>query len=547
MTNRPGSSAQKAFSRYNHSFLRALTSVQDLIGRPKKEKPLSLKKLATEIKRARVYPIVKKTPLTYATQLSKNLGNQVFFKREDLQQVFSFKIRGAYYKIKRLKKLKKITNGVIASSAGNHAQGVALAASICDLRAVIVMPLVTPPIKVNAVRNLGAEVILHGDRYDDAFTKAVELAKERKLDFIAPFDDEQIMIGQGTCGREIAKQCKNQRINPSFYAFIPVGGGGLISGVGAYLKYAYPQCKIIAVEPEESPTLYRSFEHKKRTVLKNTGIFADGVSVKQLGHNCFEVAKQVVDDTLLVSNDEMCSAIESIFNDTRSISEPSGALAIAGLEKYARMHQLKNQSLISIITGANINFDRLRYVAERAKFGSQKELLMAVTIPEVAGAYRDFCNVLANYAITEFNYRYCHQEKAQVFVGLELLGHANEVANIFSQLKDKGYHEAHDLSDDEVAKNHIRHMVGGKSKVDNERLINFRFPERKGALLQFLNQLQGWNISLFHYRSHGAPYGDVLVGIQVPESEQEEFHRYLDQLGYDYKFVDGNTACETFL
>lgn len=497
-----------------------------------------------------VYDVAIKSPLQVAEKLSKQVQNQVLLKREDLQPVFSFKLRGAYSKIKTLFDGSQKIKGVIAASAGNHAQGVALSAKKLGLSAVIVMPNVTPTIKVNAVKNLGAKVILHGDRFDDAFILAQKIANDEGLDFIPPFDDLLVIAGQGTIGFEIFNQLNeinfDKNTSEDLYIFIPVGGGGLLAGITLYLKEKFPQCKIIAVEPEESPTLYESYQAGKIVELKKTGIFADGVSVKKIGKHPFEICKDLIEDCILISNDEMCGAVEDIFNETRNITEPSGALAVAGIRNYVTEKGLKNKTLVAIVSGANLNFDRLRYIAERSKFGAKQELLLAVSIPEKVGSYKEFCRSIANHSITEFNYRYHDKDTAQIFVGIAL--DENEFADeITKSLKNKGYRVLN-LMNNEMAKTHIRHMVGGKNtSIKNERLISFNFPERKGALVNFLEVLQGWNISLFHYRSQGAPYGEVLAGLQVKDTQMDEFRAFLDKLGYYYNFEDDNKACQIFL
>ena len=490
------------------------------------------------ILRARVYDVASESPLTLAKGLSLRLGNQVFLKREDLQPVFSFKLRGAYNKLRHLSP-EALANGVIAASAGNHAQGVSMGASKLGIEAVIVMPRTTPGIKVDAVRGWGAKAVLHGDSFDEAYAHAVELMEQRGLTFIHPFDDPDVIAGQGTIGMEILRQ----HPEPPEAIFVPVGGGGLIAGVAAYVKYVRPEAKIIGVEPEEAPTLHAAMAAGKRVTLKEVGLFADGVAVKQIGKETFRVARDTVDEVVLVSTDEICAAIKDIYDDTRGIAEPAGALSVAGLKRWVEREGVSGRHLIAIESGANINFDRLRHVAERAERGERREALFAVGIPERPGSFLAFCRALGKRQITEFNYRYADQQDAQVFVGVQTGGGAAERVELAERLRGKGF-SVLDMSDNETAKLHIRFMVGGRAAgVANERLIRFEFPERPGALLNFLSGLgRRWNISLFHYRNHGAAYGRVLMGIQVPNAEHAELKAMLTDLGYRFWDETDNPA-----
>ncbi len=494
------------------------------------------------ILRARVYDVAAETPLTLAAGLSRRLGNQVYLKREDLQPVFSFKLRGAYNKLKHLPP-EALARGVIAASAGNHAQGVSLGAARLGIEATIVMPRTTPPIKVQAVRGFGGKAVLHGDSYDEAYTHARELMQGRGLTFVHPFDDPDVIAGQGT----IAMECLRQHPEPPAAIFVPVGGGGLIAGVAAYVKYVHPQVKVIGVEPEEAPTLHAALAADERVVLDQVGLFADGVAVRQIGAEPFRIARETVDEVVLVDTDSICAAIKDIFDDTRGIAEPAGALAVAGLKRWVEDNGVSGEHLIAIESGANINFDRLRHVAERAELGERREALLAVGIPERPGSFLAFCKALGKRQITEFNYRYANQRQAQVFVGIELGGGPAERRELIERLESKGF-SVLDMTENETAKLHIRFMVGGHAGgVADERLIRFEFPERPGALLTFLSGLgRRWNISLFHYRNHGAAYGRVLMGIQVPDADQAEFTDLLDGLGYRHWDETANPAYDLF-
>jgi threonine dehydratase len=502
-----------------------------------------LEEYVKKIQEARVYDVAKKTPLELAVTLSSRLDNNVWLKREDLQPVFSFKLRGAYNKIAGLNETQR-KKGVIAASAGNHAQGVALSASRLGLKALIVMPKTTPDIKVRSVEQLGGEVILHGNTYDDASSRAHELAHERDMAYIHPYDDPDVIAGQGTIAMEIL----NQHEGSLNAIFVPVGGGGLIAGIAAYVKSVRPEVKIIGVEPEDAPCMHHALAANERVLLDQVGIFADGVAVRQAGEEPFRIARETVDEMILVSTDEICAAIKDIFDDTRSITEPAGALAVAGLKKYVERGDVHQQNFIAIDSGANMNFDRMRHVAERAELGERREALISVTIPEVKGSFRKFCDTIGLRGITEFNYRYTDPGEAHVFVGVKTGGGDTEKDELIHALVAKGY-SVLDMTDNEMAKVHIRYMVGGHSSgVENERLFRFQFPERPGALLRFLNRIgERWNISLFHYRNHGAAYGRILTGIQVPTEDNEDFQRFLDELGYESWEETDNPAYKIFL
>lgn len=496
---------------------------------------------------ARVYDVSRQTRLHPAHQLSERFSNNIMLKREDEQPIFSFKCRGAFNRIYKLKQTEEL-KGVVAASAGNHAQGVALAARELDLEAVIVMPVTTPQIKVDAVLNLGAEAVLHGDEFNSALEHAVELGKQRDFPFIHPFDDPDTIAGQGTVGVEICQQYPGQLD----YVFLPIGGGGLAAGVSAYLKYLRPEVKVIGVEPADAATMHAALAAGKPVELAQVGLFADGVAVRRAGEETFRVCRETLDGVVLVSVDEMSSAIKDIFNETRTLTEPAGALAIAGLKKYVAEHQLQGKNIVAINSGANINFDRLRHVAERAEIGESREALFAVSIPEVAGSFRAFCGALGRRSITEFNYRYTRSSLAEIFVGVELGGGEAERLGLQGDLESQGY-SVLDMTDNDTAKLHIRHMIGGHATFDEpgaltERLYRFRFPERPGALMGFLSSMEDeWNITLFHYRNHGAAYGRVLVGIQIPEHSEERFTAFLDALGFAYENESDNQAYKRFL
>lgn len=495
------------------------------------------------IRQARVYDVAERTPLQRAPQLSGRLGCEVWLKREDQQRTFSFKLRGAYNKISGLDEQQR-ARGVIAVSAGNHAQGVALAASKLNLDAVIVMPRTTPPIKVNAVRALGGNIVLEGDDYDAASRYALQKAEDEQRIFVHPYDDPDVIAGQGTIAVEICEQCATL---PDA-VFIPVGGGGLLAGMGTWLRHAAPDTRVVGVEPEDAPSMARALEADERVCLKQVGLFADGAAVRQVGEETFRLARGCVDEVILVSIDEICAAIKDIFEETRVLVEPAGALAVAGIKRYVQSHATAGQTLVAINSGANINFDRLRHVSERSELGEGHEGIFAVTIPEGPGSFRRFCEAVGDHSISEFNYRYADSRDAQIFVGIKFRDAEAEKPDWVAHLQECGY-SVQDLSDNETAKLHLRYLVGGHTSSDQrEILYRFEFPERPGALLDFLSSMgQNWNISLFHYRNHGSAYGRVLVGMQVPEDEMDALRSFLETLGYQYYEETGNDACRTFL
>jgi threonine dehydratase len=491
---------------------------------------------------AKVYDVAQETPLELAPNLSRRIDNSLLLKREDMQSVFSFKLRGAYNKMAQLP-LDVLQKGVIAASAGNHAQGVALSAKRLGTKAIIVMPVTTPQVKVDAVRSRGGEVVLQGDTYDDAYAHARQLEAEKQLTFIHPFDDPDVIAGQGTIGMEILRQCQK----PIHAIFVAIGGGGLISGIAAYVKRLRPDIKIIGVEPVDADAMSQSIQAGKRVRLSQVGLFADGVAVREVGEETFQLCQKYVDEIMLVSTDDTCAAIKDVFEDTRSILEPAGALAIAAAKAYAEREKITDQTLIAVACGANMNFDRLRFVAERAQIGERREAIFAVTIPEERGSFRRFCQCLGGHGITEFNYRIGSEKEAHIFVGIQISSRedAKRIAATFSE---NGF-SAIDLTDDELAKLHLRHMVGGHSSLaENELLYQFEFPERPGALINFLSRMNPeWNISLFHYRNQGADYGRILIGAQVPKDEMEQWQTFLDKLGYPYADESQNPAYKLFL
>ena len=491
---------------------------------------------------AKVYDVAIESPLELAPTLSRRLGNRILLKREDQQPVFSFKLRGAYNKMAHMSDAER-ARGVIAASAGNHAQGVALAAQRLGCHATIVMPVTTPQIKIAAVEARGAAVVLHGDSYSDAYEHALALQKKSRATFVHPYDDPDVIAGQGTIGMEILRQCAG----PIDAIFVAIGGGGLIAGIASYVKRVRPDIKIIGVQPEDSNAMARSLAAGRRVTLQHVGLFADGVAVKEVGKETFRIARELVDDVVLVDTDAICAALKDVFEDTRSILEPAGALAIAGVKAWVQRHRATGRTYVAIACGANMNFDRLRFVAERAELGEEREAILAVTIPERPGSFREFCGLIGKRSITEFNYRYADARVAHLFVGLEV-ANRRETERLLAELARRRI-DAYDLSDNEMAKLHVRHLVGGHAPAaEHEILYRFEFPERPGALMKFLDSMSaGWNISLFHYRNHGADYGRVLVGMQVPPSDKAGFRAFLDGLGYDYVEETGNPAYRMFL
>jgi threonine dehydratase len=493
---------------------------------------------------ARVYDIARETPIDHARLLSARLGNRVLLKREDLQPVFSFKLRGAYNKMQHLS-MEERACGVICASAGNHAQGLAMAAHHMGVKATIVMPRTTPQIKVNGVRSFGARVVLTGDTFDEAAAHAQQLVADKGLIYVHPYDDPLVIAGQGTIGMEIVRQ----HSAPLEAIFVPVGGGGLLAGVAAYVKYVRPEIKIIGVEPEDAACLAAALEKGRRVTLPEVGIFADGVAVAQIGKEPFRVIRETVDAVVTASTDEICAAIKDIFEDTRSIAEPAGALALAGLKKYVEQHNLRDKTLLAIDSGANTNFDRLRYISERTEIGEKREAVFSVTIPERPGSFKAFCSVLGKRSITEFNYRYADVRAAHIFVGLQIAEGSEDRQEVVERLRDKGY-AVEDLTENEVAKLHIRHMVGGRAPatLSDEVVYRFEFPERPGALMNFLTHLgHQWNISMFHYRNHGAAYGRVLVGLQVESADRKRLAEVFESTHYRFWEETDNPAYQLYL
>jgi threonine dehydratase len=496
------------------------------------------------ILKARVYEVAIESPLEHAPRLSRRLGHELWLKREDLQPVFSFKLRGAFNKIAHLD-AAAAERGVITASAGNHAQGVALAAQRRGIRALVVMPVTTPAIKVRAVADLGGEVVLHGDLFDAAFEHAQALSQQQRLTFVHPFDDDDVIAGQGTIGVEIMRQAAGE---PDAI-FVPVGGGGLISGIASYVKALHPRVRIVGVEPADSAAMHDSLRAGKRVTLERVGLFADGVAVRRVGERCFELARRHVDEVLRVDTDEICGAIQDVYEDTRTVLEPAGALAVAGVKRYAaRGVAPTGQHFVAINSGANLNFDRLRYIAERADLGAGREALLAIDIPEQRGSFLRFCGALGEHSVTEFNYRHQGTVRAQLFVGFALREGAEDRAAVIARLTAAGYGVV-DMSGNEMAKLHVRYMIGGVGRgLADEVLFRFEFPERPGALRQFLEAIgDAWNITLFHYRNHGSDYGRVLAGIQVPAGERAEFLGHLRALGYPYTEETANPAYRNFL
>jgi len=495
------------------------------------------------INTARVYDVAIESPLMRADQLSARIGNTLFLKREDMQPVHSFKLRGAYNKISQLTPEER-ERGVICASAGNHAQGVALSGRNMGIRTVIVMPRTTPEIKVRAVAGFGGEIVLHGDSYDEAATHAAELQARDGLVYVHPYDDPDVIAGQGTIGMEIVRQHPEE----IHAVFVCVGGGGLLAGVAAYIKSVRPDIRVIGVEPEDAASMGAALAANDRVTLPEVGLFADGVAVKQAGKESFRLCRKHVDAMMTVNVDEICAAVRDIYEDTRALTEPAGALAVAGAKKDVAETGIENENLVAITSGANVNFDRLSYIAERAELGEQREALLAVTIPERPGSFRQFCTIIGDRSISEFNYRYADTQRAQVFCGVKLRNGPAERDALIADLEAGGY-DVLDMSRNEMAKLHVRHMVGGRAKgAGNESLFRVEFPERPGALLKFLDSIgDRWNISLFHYRNHGHAYGLVLVGMQIEPEQQADCRAALDELGYDYAEESDNPAYQLFL
>tara|TARA_B100001996_G_C18670647_1_gene596599 strand:- start:170 stop:1684 length:1515 start_codon:yes stop_codon:yes gene_type:complete len=496
-----------------------------------------------EIDNSKVYDVAKKTPISLLNKISAKYDNSVYMKREDMQSIFSFKCRGAYNKISSLIDTER-SKGIIAASAGNHAQGVALSASKLNINAIIVMPTTTPSIKIESVKKFGVEVLLYGDSFDEAYEYALKVSKQDGRVFIHPFDDPLVIAGQGTVAKEIVEQAEE---TPDMF-FIPVGGGGLISGMALYLKKYYPNSKVYGVESEDAPTLSSSLKNGKPTSLKQVGLFVDGCAVKKIGEETFRISKEFVDEVILVSIDETCAAIRDIYEDTRVMSEPAGALSVAGMKKFIKNNNVNGKTIFVVNSGANLNFDRLRHVTERAEIGEGRELLLSVKIPERSGSFRSFCEVIGRRSISEFNYRYANDKSANVFVGIKTDNILEDTKDIFDDLNSKNY-EFIDLTKDEVAKLHLRYMVGGKPNSSiNEKLFRFEFPEKPGALLNFLNKMKkDWDITLFHYRNHGSAFGRVLVGINIGNYTKNDLDKFLDDLGYKYSDETDNQGYASFL
>ncbi len=496
-----------------------------------------------EINESRVYDVAIRTPISLLNKMSLQYGNEIYLKREDLQPIFSFKCRGAYNKISNLSHEER-ASGIIAASAGNHAQGVALSASKLNIEATIVMPTTTPSIKIQSVRKFGVKVELIGDSFDEAYEYALEVSQNEGKVFIHPFDDPLVIAGQGTVAKEIVEEFKNE---PDIF-FIPVGGGGLISGMSLYLKKHYPNSKVYGVESEDAPTLFKSLEKGKPTSLSQVGLFVDGCAVKRIGEETFKISKKYVDGVILVSIDEICAAIKDIYEDTRVMSEPAGALSVAGMEKFLLSNDVKGKKIIAVNSGANLNFDRLRHVTERAEIGEGKEILLSVKIPEKPGSFRSFCEIIGKRSISEFNYRFANEKSANVFVGIKTDEIDEDSKCIFEDLGNNKYSYI-DLTQNEVAKLHLRYMVGGKpALIINEKLFRFEFPEKPGALLNFLNKMKkDWDITLFHYRNHGAAFGRVLVGIDIGNDSEDSLEEFLEDLDYKYIEETQNEGYSSFL
>ncbi|MEO1853623.1 threonine ammonia-lyase, biosynthetic [Chromohalobacter sp.] len=502
-----------------------------------------LEETVKKILQARVYEAARETPISPAPFLSRRLNNTILIKREDLQPVYSFKIRGAYNKMAQLSDEQK-AKGVIAASAGNHAQGLAMAAKQMGVKAVIVMPRITPDIKVQAVRARGAKVVLKGDAFGEALAHARELIDEHGYTYIPPFDDNDVIAGQGTVGMEILRQ----HSGPLDAVFVPVGGGGLLAGVVAYIKYLRPEIKVYGVEAEDAACLKAALEAGERVTLDQVGVFAEGVAVAQIGEAPFEILRHWVDGVITVTTDEMCAAVKDIFEDTRAVAETSGALSLAGLKKYIQQQNAEGETLLCINSGANTNFDRLQHIAERTELGEQREAILAVTIPERPGSFKKFCKTIGKRMVTEFNYRYADPDHAHIFVGVQVKPGGEDRQAVIDKLREADY-PVEDLTDNELAKLHIRHLGGGRPKEHfSEEVYRFEFPERPGALMNFLTHLPGdWNISLFHYRNHGAAYGRVLVGMQIPNGARAHVEEHFERIGYRYWKESDNPAYRLFM